>query len=216
MSYESKFTTIREEYSGTPLDRATIADDPFVQLARWLDDVLALGLSLANAMTLATADAAGQPSARIVLLKGFDERGLVFFSNYNSRKGRELDDNPRAALLFWWPPLQRQIRIEGAVERTGKDESDAYFAARPRASNLSAMGSPQSQVIPDREWLEGRVDELRTSWADKELVRPEGWGGYRLVPRVFEFWQGRADRLHDRLCYSLEHSGRWRIDRLAP
>jgi pyridoxamine 5'-phosphate oxidase len=181
-----------------------------------MDDVLELDVPLANAMTLATADATGQPSARIVLLKGFDERGLVFFSNYGSRKGRELENNPKAALLFWWQPLQRQIRIEGVVERTDKDESDAYFMSRPRASNLSAMGSPQSQVIPGREWLEERVAELGAYWADKELVRPEGWGGYRLVPRTFEFWQGRADRLHDRLCYSLDQSGRWCIDRLAP
>jgi pyridoxamine 5'-phosphate oxidase len=216
MSYESRFTSIREEYRGTPLDRETIADDPFVQLAGWMDDVLELDIPLANAMTLATADATGQPSARIVLLKGFDERGLVFFSNYSSRKGRELEDNPKAALLLWWQPLQRQIRIEGVVERTGRDESDAYFSARPRASNLSAMGSPQSQVIPGREWLETRVAELDAGWADEELVRPEDWGGYRLVPRAFEFWQGRADRLHDRMCYSLDQSGRWRIDRLAP
>lgn len=216
MSYQSKFTIIREEYSGTPLDQDTIAADPFAQFARWLDEVLELEIPLGNAMTLATADAAGQPSARVVLLKEVDERGFVFFSNYNSRKGRELEDNPRAALLFWWPTLQRQVRVEGSVERIDTGESDAYFNTRPRPSNLSAMASPQSQVISDREWLEQRVAELSTYWADKELVRPEGWGGYRLVPGRFEFWQGRADRLHDRMCYSAGQDGRWSMDRLAP
>lgn len=216
MTYDSKFQLIREEYSGTPLSEETIEPDPFRQFGRWLDDVLELDIPLSNGMTLATVDATGQPAARVVLLKSYDEHGLVFFSNYDSRKARELENNPKAAVLFWWQPLQRQVRIEGIVERIAKDESDAYFASRPRASNLSAMGSPQSRVIPGRQWLEEQVKDLSARWADKELVRPEDWGGYRLVPAHFEFWQGRPDRLHDRLCYARQDGEHWQITRLAP
>lgn len=216
MSQESKFLRLREEYSGIPLTEDSISVDPFQQFGRWFDEILELDIPMSNAMTLATVDRSGQPSARVVLLKACDGRGFVFYTNYTSRKGLELQDNPRAALLFWWPPVHRQVRIEGTVERVSLAESDEYFASRPRDSNLSAMASPQSQVVPDRRWLEERVSALRQSFAEQELARPADWGGFRLVPVRFEFWQGRPDRLHDRLCYSLEPAGGWRVARLAP
>lgn len=211
------FDHLRQEYEGRALDEAEAAADPVMQLQRWLDEAVAAGLPLANGMTLATATADGQPSARIVLLKEIDDRGVVFYTSYDSRKGQELSANPRAAAVLWWAPLHRQIRVEGRVEVVARDESDAYFATRPRASNLSAMASPQSQVVADRASLERRVDELAARWQGRDLVRPEQWGGYRLVPDRFEFWQGRADRLHDRLRYVRDGAGgRWRIERLAP
>ena len=216
MSHDSKLAGMRREYSGPPLTKESVAGDPFAQFTRWFDEVVAQEVPIGNGMTLATVDADGQPSARIVLLKSFDERGFVFFTNYGSRKGRELGNNPKAALLFWWEPLQRQIRIEGEVERVSDAESDAYFASRPRASNLSAMASPQSQPIPNRQWLQQRVAQLREQWAGKELERPPLWGGYRLIPRYFEFWQGRTDRMHDRVCYRLQRGGTWQLECMAP
>lgn len=210
------FARLREEYMGAPLHRDAIERDPVEQFRRWFDEVVALSLPLANGMTLATADGDGRLSARIVLLKSYDARGFVFYTNYDSRKGAALRENPHAALLFWWQPLQRQVRIEGSVERIAESESDAYFETRPRASNLSAMASPQSREVSDREWLENRVESARRSFADRPLKRPPEWGGYRVVPDRFEFWQGRPDRLHDRLCYTRESADDWRLVRLAP
>ena len=168
-----------------------------------------------EAAAVATATANGAPSVRMVLVKGFDEGGFVFYSNYDSRKGRELAENPRAALLFYWDPLGRQVRIEGPVERTSAGESASYVRSRPRASQLSALASPQSQPVEDRESLEGRVAELEARYADGELPLPTNWGGFHLTPDTIEFWQQRNDRLHDRLLYRRDH-GVWLIERLAP
>ena len=205
---------LRREYMRAGLEESALSPDPLEQFARWLDDAVRAEVPLANAMTLATATRSGRPSARAVLLKGFDARGFVFFTNYDSRKGRELAENPRAMLLFCWEQLERQVRIEGAVERTDAAESDAYFASRPLGARLSAIVSPQSEPVAGRSELEssyaGAAKRLGASPA-----RPAHWGGYRVVPEWLEFWQGRQDRLHDRLCYSREGPG-WRIGRLAP
>lgn len=208
------FTELRAEYQGEPLREDAAPRDPFAFFQAWFEHASAL--PMANAMTLATVDQSGMPTARIVLLKSFDTDGFVFFTNYESRKARALEANPLASLLFYWEPAHRQIRIEGTVERVAPEESDAYFASRPRESNLSAMTSPQSTVIPDRQWLVERVTGLQASTEGTELMRPASWGGYRLVPRYFEFWQGRPDRLHDRLCYDRQLNGQWRAQRLAP
>lgn len=212
---QSVFDRLRVEYEGKPLDEEDLAADPIAQFQRWFDDASAAELPLANGMTLATVDADGQPSARVVLLKGVDERGFVFFTSYESRKAKALEHGGVAALMFWWVPLSRQVRIEGQVERVSAQESDAYFATRPRDSNLSAMASPQSQVVPGRAWLVEQVAATRQTWDDRALERPAGWGGYRVVPRTVEFWQGRPDRLHDRLRYRRDGSA-WVIERLAP
>src|SRR4051812_31517986 len=167
-------------------------------------------------MTLATVGAQGRPSARVVLLRKLDERGFCFFTNYESRKGQELAANPWAALLFWWGRLERQVRIEGEVERLSEAESDAYYHSRPLGSQLGAWASPQSQVIANRDFLEERLAGLESEYADHAPPRPPFWGGYRLVPTVFEFWQGGPHRLHDRLRYQLQTDGSWQIERLAP
>lgn len=212
---ERIFADLRKDYAGGPLDESEVAANPVEQFRRWFDEAVAAGIPMANAMTLATTSPEGRPTARIVLLKGFDDQGFVFFTNYESRKGRELEATGLAALLFWWEPLDRQVRIEGAVERVSDQESDTYFATRPRESSLSAMASPQSRVVDSRRWLTDRVLEVSREWAGKDLVRPPQWGGYRVVPACFELWQGRPDRLHDRLCYRLA-KGVWTIERLAP
>jgi pyridoxamine 5'-phosphate oxidase len=166
-------------------------------------------------MMLATADAQGRPSARVVLLKAFDEKGFVFFTNYHSRKSRELEENPQAMLVFWWEELARQIRIEGQVSRVAADESDAYFQSRPRGSQLGAWASPQSEVIASRRLLEDRLSEVERRYGDGPIDRPPHWGGFRLAPESFEFWQGGNFRLHDRFLYSRQANG-WRLDRLGP
>jgi pyridoxamine 5'-phosphate oxidase len=209
------FEKLREEYEGSPLDESTLAASPIEQFERWFEEATAADMALVNGMTLATVDEHGVPAARVVLLKGVDARGFVFFTNYDSRKGRELDSTRRAALVFWWAPLSRQVRVEGSVERVSDSESDDYFATRPRESNLSAMASPQSRPVENRAWLSERVAEVRQAWDGKALARPGHWGGYRVVPHMVEFWQGRRDRLHDRLCY-LREGGSWKIVRLAP
>ncbi len=206
---------LRREYAGRPLDEAQVPEEPMALFRRWFEEAVRAELTDPNAMILATADAAGRPSARVMLLKDFDEEGFVFYTNYESRKGRELTENPRAALVFWWAELMRQVRIEGAVEKVAAEVSDAYFQTRPRESQLGAWASPQSQVIPNREILERRVAELAQQYDGREVPRPSYWGGYRVVPEVVEFWQGRPGRLHDRLRYRRTDRG-WVRERLAP
>ncbi len=205
----------RKDYSRFRLEETELDPDPIGQFHRWFEEATLCEVPEPNAMTLATASAAGQPSARIVLLRGYDARGFVFFSNYDSRKGKDLRVNPQAALVFHWHDLERQVRIEGMVERTAPAESDAYFLGRPAGSRLGAWASRQSEVIAGREVLEQRVRDLELEFADGPIPRPENWGGYRLVPSVLEFWQGRPSRLHDRLRYT-RAAGRWVIDRLSP
>lgn len=207
---------LRREYTQHGLSIAEVDPDPFTQFRRWFDQALAAQLPEPNAMTLATATSDGRPSARVVLLKGFDERGFVFYTNYQSRKGGELETNAWAALVFFWPELERQIRIEGRVERATAHESDTYFASRPPGSRLGAWASPQSQVIANRELLEQRLAELATTYGDQEIPRPPHWGGYRVLPTTFEFWQGRPNRLHDRVRYRLDAEQTWVVERLAP
>jgi pyridoxamine 5'-phosphate oxidase len=198
------------------LQETDLHPDPFREFRAWFDAAVAAQPINPDAMTLATATPDGQPSARVVLLKGVDERGFVFFTNYESRKGMELDANPRAALVFYWPALERQVRVEGRVERTSAEESDAYFRSRPWGSRLGALASPQSRVIPGRDVLEQRMTELLRQYPDHDIPRPAHWGGYRLVPTLIEFWQGQPNRLHDRLCYERREDGSWDIRRLAP
>jgi pyridoxamine 5'-phosphate oxidase len=205
---------MREEYMRSGLHERDLSPDPVTQFGNWFDEALNSGVDLPNAVTLATATSKGRPSARTVLLKEFDARGFVFYTNYLSRKGRNLAENPRAMLLFCWEELERQIGIEGRVEQVSAAESDAYFASRPLGSRLSAVVSPQSEPVPDRETLERNLEEASKRWRDSP-PRPQHWGGYRLAPDRFEFWQGRKDRLHDRLCYRKAGS-EWKIERLAP
>jgi pyridoxamine 5'-phosphate oxidase len=190
-------------------------DDPLTLFRTWLDEARAAEGLNAEAFAVATATPAGAPSVRMVLMKGADERGIVFFTNYSSRKGGELEKNPQAALLFHWPGLGRQVRIEGPVTRVERSESEAYAHSRPRESQLSALASPQSDRVPDREWLERRVEELDREHAGSELPVREDWGGYRVEPEVWEFWQHRDNRLHDRERYERTPDG-WRVERLAP
>ena len=197
------------------MDEAQVDADPIVQFGRWFADAEAADLIEPNAMTLATAAAGGRPSARMVLLKGFDERGFVFYTNYESRKAGELDGSPVAALVFWWGALQRQVRVEGAVERVRREESEAYFRSRPLGSRLGAWASAQSQVIAGRAELEERLEQLTARYRDGDVPLPPFWGGYRIRPEVIEFWQGRPNRLHDRLRYRRTPGG-WDIDRLSP
>jgi pyridoxamine 5'-phosphate oxidase len=206
---------MRREYAREALAEADVDADPVVQFGRWFEQAEQAGLLEPTAMTLATATPDGRPSARMVLLRGFDQRGFCFYTNYDSRKGAELAANPQAALVLWWGELERQVRVEGRVERTSREESEAYFRSRPLGSRLSAAASPQSQVIEGRAALERRVAELAAGLADGEVPLPAHWGGYRVVHQVVEFWQGRPNRLHDRLRYTRQGPG-WRLERLAP
>jgi pyridoxamine 5'-phosphate oxidase len=209
------FVESRHSYDRDTLDESRAADEPFAQFRRWIGDALASDVIEPNAMTLATVDAGGTPAARIVLLRGWDERGFVFFTNYESNKGHELAANPVAALVFFWGKLERQVRINGRVEILRADESDAYFAKRPRGSRVSAWASPQSQVIRGRDVLEAGMEEIERRFAGADVPRPPFWGGYRVIPGRIEFWQGRPDRAHDRICYSTAAGG-WIRERLAP
>ncbi|HWG47952.1 MAG TPA: pyridoxamine 5'-phosphate oxidase [Gemmataceae bacterium] len=207
---------MRKEYMRGGLSEADVDADALRQFQTWFAQALTAEVPEPNAMTLATATPDGQPAARIVLLKAFDESGFTFYTNYESRKGRELTANPRAALLFFWTELQRQVRIEGTVERVSEAESDEYFRSRPLGSRLGAWASHQSEVIGGRELLEARARELAERFAEGEVPRPPFWGGFRVRPLAIEFWQGRPDRLHDRLRYQRVQPVGWRIERLSP
>jgi pyridoxamine 5'-phosphate oxidase len=204
------------QYNTDSIDERTVDRDPLQLFLRWLAEARAAGIRLAEAMTLATSTPGGRPSARLVLLKQADEHGFVFFTNYNSMKARELDLNPQAALVFYWPQLERQVRVEGKVERTSADESDAYFKTRPRESQIGALASPQSEVIASREALQQKADQIEKLYEGREVERPTHWGGYRLHAERIEFWKGRPGRLHDRINYERQADGSWTIERLAP
>jgi pyridoxamine 5'-phosphate oxidase len=206
---------LRREYAKARLDEGTVSADPITEFARWFEEAVKAEVEEPNAMTLATASTDGIPSARIVLLKGFDQRGFVFFTDYRSQKGAELEQNPRAALVFYWPELERQVRITGVVSTIARAESEVYFRTRPRGSRISAWVSHQSQVIASRKQLEERIPELESRFPGDEVPLPPYWGGFRLAPAAMEFWQGRPSRLHDRIRY-LRDGGAWRIERLSP
>ncbi len=207
---------IRKEYIQKTFDEKDAAVDPFQQFGRWWREAIDSNIDEVNAMTLATASADGWPSARIVLLKEYDENGFVFFTNYNSAKGRQLMENPRACLVFFWKELERQVRITGGIEKVPAEESDDYFNSRPAGSRIGAWASPQSSVIAGRSVLEERVKSFTAEFGSGTIPRPAHWGGFRVKPAVVEFWQGRSSRLHDRLQYTLREKGSWKIERLAP
>ena len=212
MSNTQDVSAVRREYELAGLERSALASDPVIQFSHWMNEALAADPNDATSMTLATADLSGYPSARIVLLKGFDARGFTWFTNYKSEKGHQLDDNPQAELLFYWKALERQVRIRGKVARVSREESVEYFKSRPLGSQIGAVASEQSHPIAGRELLEQRVEKL----GEQGVVEcPEHWGGFRLVPERFEFWQGRASRLHDRFRFTATDTG-WHIERLQP
>jgi pyridoxamine 5'-phosphate oxidase len=213
-----RLAAMRRSYERGGLEESDLAPTWRTMLDRWLDDAVAGGVREPNAMVVATADAAGRPNVRTVLLKGLDDDGLTFYTNYDSAKGRELEANPVASILFPWIDLQRQVRLTGAVRRLDAAGSDAYFASRPYGSRIGAVASPQSEVVPDREALEMARDALLMQYPDPpgDVPRPEGWGGYVVAPDTVEFWQGRPDRLHDRLVYRRGTDGGWTTARLAP
>lgn len=207
---------IRKEYRLETLDESQVSSDPIEQFGFWWNEALKSEIDEVNAMTLATANADAVPAARIVLLKGFDRKGFVFFTNYESNKAADLDMNPRASLVFFWKELERQIRISGTVEKVSEAESDHYFSSRPKGSRIGAWASPQSSVISSRDIIEEKVAALQQSFEGKDIPRPLHWGGYRVIPIQIEFWQGRSSRLHDRIQYTLQDNGSWKIVRLAP
>jgi pyridoxamine 5'-phosphate oxidase len=208
---------LRRDYARARLDEADVSHDPFVEFARWFAEAQEAKVPDPTAMTLATSSPDGHPSARIVLLKGFDQRGFVFFTDYRSRKGMELEANPRAALVFWWGELERQVRITGGVALATHEESEGYFKTRPLGSRIGAWASHQSRIIPGRATLEGDVKQVEARFPDGEVPLPPHWGGYRVVPDAIEFWQGRESRLHDRIRYVRETGGKaWRVERLSP
>lgn len=212
---DDAFQRMRVEYRNLPLDSDQLDSDPFVQFSRWMTEAERAGIEEPNAFVLATADTAGRPSARTVLLKGLGAGGFDFFTNYQSRKAAEMAVNPEVTAVFLWVPIRRQVRIEGKVSKVEPGISDAYFASRPPESRLASAASPQSQVVASRDELDARLEELRRRYPDGNVPRPPHWGGYRIEPRSFEFWQGREARFHDRFRYRLDER-RWTIERLAP
>lgn len=207
---------IRKNYTQQSLSENDAEVNPIQQFSKWWDEAVASDIDEVNAMTLATASSDGIPSARIVLLKEYDINGFTFFTNYNSFKGQQLAENPKACLVFFWKELERQVRITGLIEKISSAASDEYFNSRPQGSQVGAIASPQSQVIENREWLDNHYSKLEKELHDKKLQRPPHWGGYIVKPVIIEFWQGRPSRLHDRLQYTLEENGTWKIERLAP
>jgi pyridoxamine 5'-phosphate oxidase len=207
---------IRKNYSHKKLLEKKAAGNPFKQFAKWWKQATAAAIEEVNAMTLATASADGVPSARIVLLKDFSDKGFTFFTNYDSFKGKQLAENPKACLVFFWKELERQVRITGLVEKVSENESSEYFHSRPEGSQVGAVVSPQSRVIENREWLDDQYDQQKKELKGKVIDRPAHWGGYRVKPVIIEFWQGRPSRLHDRIQYSLQDDGNWKMERLAP
>ena len=212
----TQIASIRKEYKLKSLDEAAAADNAIKQFDRWWQDAINSEIDEVNAFTLATAAADGKPSARIVLLKGYDEKGFVFFTNYQSHKGQELATNPQGCMVFFWKELERQIRIEGSIEKISTEESDEYYFSRPLSSQVGAWASPQSSVIKNREVIEDNVKKYEAQFAGSSISRPPHWGGYRLQPQAIEFWQGRPSRLHDRLLFTLLEKNEWKIERLAP
>ena len=212
----SDIAAIRKHYSQKTLSEEEVEKDPITQFGKWWTEAVAAEINEVNAMTLATASLDALPSARVVLLKGFNEKGFVFFTNYNSYKGRQLSENPKACLVFFWKELERQVRIIGLVEKLSAEENDNYFYSRPVDSQVGASASPQSQVVESRKWLDEEFQKMQMQVKENRIQRPSHWGGYRVKPVIIEFWQGRLSRLHDRIQYSLEDSGHWKIERLAP
>ncbi len=208
--------SIRRDYQLKSLSEQDVLTDAIQQFTTWWEEALKAEIDEVNAMTVSTTKADGRPTSRIVLLKGYDENGFVFFTNYDSHKGQELIRNPFASLLFFWKELERQVRIEGKCEKISTEESDAYFYSRPLGSRLGAWASPQSQVIPNREVLENQAEQLTLKYSDGIVPRPPHWGGFRVVPDSIELWQGRSNRLHDRILYTKNESSNWGIARLAP
>lgn len=213
---DERIADIRKDYSRKVLIESEVDRDPIRQFNVWWQDAIEAKIGEVNAMTLATASSDGMPSARTVLLKGFSEEGFIFFTNYNSYKGQQLSENPKACLVFFWKELERQVRITGLVQKTSAEESNIYFKSRPKASQAGAIASPQSQVIENREWLDEQYKKISEQFGDKEIQRPIHWGGYVVKPVIIEFWQGRTGRLHDRIQYSLLEDGSWKLERLAP
>ena len=212
----SDIAKIRKEYMLEKLLESEVASDPILQFDRWWEQVMACGIEEANAMTLTTVSGEGFPSARMVLLKGYDQDGFVFFTNYESHKAHHLDQHSQCALVFFWKELERQVRIEGMASKISAEKSDTYFHSRPRGSQIGAWSSPQSRVITDRSVLESARQSFEGRFAGQTVPRPVHWGGYLVRPLRMEFWQGRPDRMHDRILYTMEEPGRWRIERLAP
>jgi pyridoxamine 5'-phosphate oxidase len=212
---EKNLADLRRDYSGQELSEDSVAKDPFVQFANWFEEYLNAAPPEPSAMTVSTVASDGAPSSRVVLLKGFDPGGFVFFTNYESKKALDLIENPRVALHFFWPELERQVQIKGRAEKTSREESEAYFATRPLASRIGAWASRQSQLLAGRSELEERVAEVRSRFESDEIPCPPFWGGFRIIPTWFEFWQGRPSRLHDRICYQRDAAA-WTLVRLYP
>lgn len=213
---QSRIAELRTEYLKSTLDISTVNADPLIQFEKWFDEALKAQVTEPNAMTLSTVNSDGKPSSRVVLLKGIEEKKLVFYTNYQSKKGREIEKNPVCALLFFWPDLERQVRIEGVISRVDPATSNAYFQSRPRGSQIGAWASPQSSPIKSREILEERFQQIEKKFANEGVLpKPQQWGGYAVEPLMFEFWQGRASRLHDRIEY-IKSDDQWKLNRLAP